>query len=66
MLLPEAPPETEDGWILTGKATRAEWCSPPPPVPLALAPEEEGKPLKGKSPMKLEKRGGRALKRLGV
>ena len=58
----EELPDTAEGWILTGKATKAEVESPvpppPPPTP-ALAPN-------GKSPPKLEKRGGRLLKRFGV
>ncbi len=67
ILLPEVPPETEDGWMLTGKATNAECVSPPPPPPAPVgAAPEEGVAPKGKSPMKLEKSGGRALKRLGV
>ena len=62
----DPPPLVDVGWILTGKATRADDSSlpvppPPPPVPLLM------RALKGNSPVRLEKRGGgSALRRLGV
>ena len=60
LLVAEELPDTAEGWMLTGKATKAEGASPVPPPP----PAEEGP--NGNSPMKLEKRGGRLLKRFGV
>ena len=64
-LLPwEEPPVTFDDWMLMGIATRADGMSPPlDPPPDALAGFMEPK---GKSPMKLENRGGRLLSMLGV
>ena len=68
--VPEEEPLTDDGWILTGKATSAdaEECKslvPPPPPPPAAAVALADCP-KGNSPMMLEKRGGRLLNMLGV
>ena len=68
MMLPvaEEEPLTDEGWMLTGKATSAdaEECkSLPPPLAAAVALADGPK---GNSPMKLEKRGGRLLNMLGV
>ena len=67
----EPPPLVEEGCILTGNATRADDISPPPPPPPAvpLLPPRPAlmRALNGKSPVRLEKRGGgSALRRLGV
>lgn len=68
---PEFPPVVDDGWILTGKATNADDSSPPAPplpTPLPMLPIPPlMRALNGKSPVRLEKRGGgRALRGFGV
>ena len=64
----ELPPLVDDGWMLTGNATKADESSPPPPPPLVPLPRPPlMNALNGKSPLRPENSGGgSALRRLGV
>ena len=66
-------PVDDDGWILTGKATKADESSPPapapppPPPPPMLPIPPLMRALNGNSPVRLENSGGgRELRRFGV